>query len=151
MKTINEYLTSVNESISSPVDSAKRYLYGVAANFDFDYEKTKAEIDARFDNDKIIDYLDRFGYTNAQASKFIDTLRKLYDDKSAFDKTINKINSEKKSAEDALNAKKMKKTDAVKEFLKEIMDNGIKIIIDKYGDTKTYTVNVNDDGDIVLK
>ena len=151
MKNINEYLTNVNESISSPVDSAKRYLYNVAKDFDFDYEKTKAEIDAEFDDDKIINYLDRLRFTNSQSAKFIDTLRKLYDDKSAFEKTINKINAEKKSAEDALNAKKMKKTDAVKEFLKEIMDNDIKIIIDKYGDTKTYKVNVNDDGDIVLK
>ena len=143
MKAITNYL--ITEGSYSPVDMAKRYVYANSKKFDFDFTKFKEWLDSQFDDDKIANYTDKW-FTSAQAAKFVDTLHKIVSDEKEYKKVISKKQQDEKSAEDAANAKKMKKSEAVKKFVQELMDNDIKFIIDG----KKYSVSVTDDGDIKL-
>ena len=143
MKDITNYL--ITEGSYSPVDMAKSYVYGNSKKFNFDFAKFKEWLDSQFDDDRIANYTDKW-FTSAQAAKFVDTLRKIVSDEKEYKKVIAKKQQNEKSAEDAANAKKMKKAEAVKKFVQELMDNDIKFIIDG----KKYPVSVTDDGDIKL-
>ena len=143
MKSITNYL--ISEGSTSPVYMAQNYVYFNSKRFNFDLAKFKEWLNSQFDNDKIADYTDRW-FTSAQAAKFVDTLRKIVSDEKEYKKVIAKKQKDEKSAEEAANAKKMKKADAVKKFVQELMDNDIKFIIDG----KKYPVSITDDGDIKL-
>lgn len=143
MKAITNYL--ITEGSYGPVDMAKSYVYGNSKKFNFDFTKFKEWLDSQFDDDKIADYTDRW-FTSAQAAKFVDTLRKIVSDEKEYKKVIAKKQQDEKSAADAANAKKMKKAEAVKKFVQELMDNNINFIIDG----KKYPVSITDDGDIKL-
>ena len=143
MKPITNYL--ITEGSYGPVDMAKSYVYANSKKFDFDFTKFKEWLDSQFDDDKIADYTDKW-FTSAQAAKFVDTLRKIVSDEKEYKKVITKKQQDEKSAADAANAKKMKKADAVKKFVQELIDNDIHFIIDG----KKYPVSVTDDGDIKL-
>ena len=88
----------------SPVQLAQDKLYSFAQKNDFDYEKTKADIDDFFADDDAADFMDRYRLSPSQAVKFTNTLRKLYSDKKEFDKVIKKIQDSVKAVEDAANA-----------------------------------------------
>ena len=143
MKELKDLL--ITEGSYSPVDMAKSYVYTNSKKFNFDFTKFKEWLDSQFDDDRIANYTDKW-FTSAQAAKFVDTLRKIVSDEKEYKKVIAKKQQNEKSAEDAANAKKMKKAEAVKKFVQELMDNDIKFIIDG----KKYPVSVTDDGDIKL-
>jgi L-cysteine desulfidase len=143
MKKLKDLL--ITEGSYSPIDMAKSYVYVNSKKFNFDFAKFKEWLDSQFDDDKIADYTDKW-FTSSQAAKFVDTLRKIISDEKEYKKVITKKQQDEKSAEDAANAKKMKKAEAVKKFVQELMDNDIKFIIDG----KKYPVSVTDDGDIKL-
>ena len=143
MKELKDLL--ITEGSYSPIDMAKSYVYTNSKKFNFDFTKFKEWLDSQFDDDRIANYTDKW-FTSAQAAKFVDTLRKIVSDEKEYKKVIAKKQQIEKSAEDAANAKKMKKAEAVKKFVQELMDNDIKFIIDG----KKYPVSVTDDGDIKL-
>ena len=147
MKNLNEYLNPVNEAYSGSIkDTAINYIYKKSKTYDGDYEKVKNDVIDNF----IDDVADKYRMTDSQAHKLQDQLQKILASEELFKKTIAKEEEKEKTAKDAIEAKKLKKAEAVKEFVKELIDNDIKIKFDDYKLDRTYKVSINDEGDIVL-
>lgn len=143
MKTLNEYLNPINEGYNGSIkDTAINYVYGKSKTHNGDYEKVKDDVIDNF----IDDIADRFHMTDSQTNKLQDQLQKILASEESFKKFINKEEEKQKTVRDTI--KKFKKAEAVKEFVKELIDNDIRIKFDDLD--KTYRVSINDEGNIVL-
>jgi lysozyme family protein len=147
MKDITEL---IKESYGgSPIELAKNIVKQYAEDNNFDFNKTKDAVEKRFEKDDALsNFIDRRHMTSSQASKFSETLRKVISNETEFKKFIDNIKkSETKAAEQA---KKLNKAKAVQQFVKELLNNDIHIIIgDKTKDV--YSIEITEDGDIWLK
>ena len=143
MKHINSFLFE-----GKAATEAKTDLLMQSRKFDFDYDKVYSYFCD--DQDSILDYFDRQGYTNKQVTEYIETVNSFLTDKETYDREIGKLEAKKQKEE--IKQKKLVKTEVVKKFLQEIIDNEIMIIVkDSTNGDKRYNITCDEDGNICLR
>lgn len=131
MKTIKNIINAelnINESALE----AKDTVYRIAKSYDFDFNETADVINKN--QDWYVKRTDRM--SNAAGMKYLNTLRELTSDETAFNKLINT----RRKQEEKINKANAAKKEASKKIKREALENLLKL-----GDEKL-TVIFNDNG-----
>lgn len=148
MKTIKNIIDTelnINESASE----AKDTVYKIAKSYDFDFNKTADVINQN--QDWYVKRSDRM--SNAAGMKYLDTLRELTSDETAFNKLINARRKKEEKINKANAAIKKASNKIKREALENLLklgDEKLTVIFNDNGKHLEYELTIDNDFNIIL-